>query len=150
MANFPRSLIEFQRPLARQVFQPRDGRFPIISSRKRMISASPWMVCPGARGSPRQAANRAATPRQASISRSASTPASEESSPPSNRATTVLPDTGDRPGSGIIGSAVTGTASGNGRIRLQYRILIPFNGLRYTRQPTCAFRAKKFDSWRRI
>lgn len=50
----------------------------------------------------------------------------------------VVPDTGDRPGSGIIGSTMTGTSFRNARIRLQQQILNPFNGLRYTHRPTCS------------
>ena len=38
-------------------------------------------------------------------------PASDDSSPPSNFATTVLPQTGDRPGSGSIESFMAGVAS---------------------------------------
>src|SRR5215210_8078618 len=58
-----------------------------------------------------QAANRSATRRRFSTSRSASTPPSDDNSPPSNLATTALPDTGDRPGSGSIGSFMAGVAS---------------------------------------
>ncbi len=38
------------------------------------------------------------------------TPPSDDSRPPSNLATTVLPETGDRPGSGSIGSLMAGVA----------------------------------------
>src|SRR4051794_12610076 len=58
-----------------------------------------------------QAANRSATRRRFSTSRSASTPPLDDNSPPSNLATTDLPDTGDRPGSGSIGSFMAGGAS---------------------------------------
>ena len=58
-----------------------------------------------------QAANRSATRRRFSTSRSASTPPLDDNSPPSNLATTDLPDTGDRPGSGCIGSFMAGVAS---------------------------------------
>src|SRR3954467_8847252 len=51
-----------------------------------------------------QRANRSATRRRFSTSRSASTPPSDDNSPPSNLATTDLPATGDRPGSGSVGS----------------------------------------------
>src|SRR4051794_41193501 len=55
-----------------------------------------------------QAANRSATRRRFSTSRSASTPPSDDNSPPSNLATTALPAMGDRPGSGSIGSFMAG------------------------------------------
>src|SRR4051794_41324573 len=55
-----------------------------------------------------QAANRSATRRRFSTSRSASTPPLDDNSPPSNLATTVLPDTGDSPGSGSVGSFMAG------------------------------------------
>src|SRR4051794_21179573 len=58
-----------------------------------------------------QAANRSATRRRFSTSRSASTPPVDDNSPPSNLATTDLPDTGDRPSSGSIGSFMAGVAS---------------------------------------
>src|SRR3954447_20653352 len=58
-----------------------------------------------------QTANRSATRRRFSTSRSASTPPSDDNSPPSNLATTVLPATDDRPGSGSIGSFMAGGAS---------------------------------------
>src|SRR4051812_30641460 len=58
-----------------------------------------------------QAANRSATRRRFSTSRSASTPPSDDNSPPSNLATTALPAMGDRPGSGSIGSFMAGVAS---------------------------------------
>src|SRR4051812_43853386 len=58
-----------------------------------------------------QAANRSATRRRFSTSRSASTPPLDDNSPPSNLATTDLPDTGDRPGSGSIGSFMAGGGS---------------------------------------
>jgi hypothetical protein len=49
-----------------------------------------------------------ATRRRCSTSRKTTTPPSDDSSPPSNLATIVLPKTGDRPGSGSIGSAMAG------------------------------------------
>src|SRR3954447_696026 len=57
-----------------------------------------------------QAANRSATRRRFSTARSASPPPSDDNSPPSNGATTALPATGDRPGSGSIGSFMAGAA----------------------------------------
>src|SRR4051794_41839925 len=55
-----------------------------------------------------QAANRSATRKRFPTSRSASTPPSDDNSPPSNLATTALPDTGDRLGSGSVGSFMAG------------------------------------------
>src|SRR4051812_49542026 len=71
-----------------------------------------------------QAANRSATRRRFSTSRSASTPPSDDNSPPSNWATTALPDTGDRPGSGSIGSFMAGGGSrGRGGLALANKYL---------------------------
>src|SRR3954449_13515016 len=66
-----------------------------------------------------QAANRSATRRRFSTSRSASTPPLDDNSPPSNLATTVLPATDDRPGSGSIGSSWRAGPRGNGADWLQ-------------------------------
>src|ERR1700741_386781 len=63
----------------------------IISMRNRMISAKRCTTLSGARGSPRQFASRSAKPSRRSISRSASKPPSDDSRPPSKRATTALP-----------------------------------------------------------
>lgn len=57
-------------------------------------------------------------PRRASISRSAITPPSEESFPPSKRAMMGWPQTGDRPGSAGVGSALAGMASENDRVEV--------------------------------
>ena len=70
--------------------RPRSRR-AIISSRKRMMSASVCVICSGARGSSMQAASRSATRSRCSISRNTRTPPSDDSRPPSNWATTVLP-----------------------------------------------------------
>jgi len=64
-----------------------------------MISSSPCTTRSGSRGSMMQAANRPATSRRCSTSPSTSNPPSDESWPPSKRAITGLPPTGDRPGS---------------------------------------------------
>src|SRR5208282_3806268 len=76
-----------------------------------MISASGCVINSGARGSTMQAASRSATRRRCSTSRKTKMPASDDSSPPSNLAITVLPPTGDRPGSGSIESVMAGMAS---------------------------------------
>jgi transposase InsO family protein len=55
------------------------------------ISAKRCTTLSGARGSTRQLASRSAKPSRRSISRSASKPPSDDSRPPSNRATTALP-----------------------------------------------------------
>ncbi len=80
--------------------------------------------------------------RRVSISRSTSTPASDDNSPPSNRATTALPEAGDRPGRGRVTSTMAGVASENGKIGFGNQLLRPFKGLRYTRQPRCIFQAR--------
>ena len=53
-------------------------------------------------------AMRSATRRRCSTSRKTKIPPSDDSRPPSNLATIVLPETGDRPGSGSIGSFMAG------------------------------------------
>jgi hypothetical protein len=58
-----------------------------------------------------QAASRSATRRRCSTSRNTRPPPSDESKPPSNWATTALPETGDRPGGGSIGSVMAGVVS---------------------------------------
>src|ERR1700752_4585267 len=63
----------------------------IISMRNRMISAKRCTTLSGARGSTRQLARRSDKPSRRSISRSASKPPSDDSRPPSKRATTALP-----------------------------------------------------------
>ena len=57
-----------------------------------------------------QAARRSATRSRFSTSRSARTPPFDDNIPPSNRATTDLPETGDRPGSGSVGSFMADVA----------------------------------------
>src|SRR6266511_3892784 len=91
----------------------------IISSRKRMMSASVCTVLPGSRRSSMQAARRSAIPSWRSISRTTSRPPSEDRRPPSNRATTSFPAIGDRPGSGRVGSTMAGGRSRNGVASLQ-------------------------------
>ncbi len=66
------------------------------------MSATLWIVRVGSRGSSTQAASRPATSSRRSTSRRLTSPASEDSDPPSKRADTVLPFTGDRPGSGGV------------------------------------------------
>src|ERR1700749_922775 len=63
----------------------------IISMRNRMISAKRCTTLSGARGSTRQLASRSAKPSRRSISRSASKPPSDDTRPPSKRATPALP-----------------------------------------------------------
>src|SRR5271165_627753 len=58
-----------------------------------------------------QAASRSATPRRWSTSRNARTPPSDDNKPPSNLTSTRLPETGDNPGNGNIGSFMAGAAS---------------------------------------
>jgi len=58
-----------------------------------------------------QAASRLARRSRCSTSRNAKTPPSEESKPPSNLTSTCLPETGDNPGNGNIGSFMAGVAS---------------------------------------
>jgi len=57
-----------------------------------------------------QAAMRSATRRRPSISRKVKIPPSDDRRPPSNLTTTFLPETGERPGSGSIGSLIAGVA----------------------------------------
>ena len=76
-----------------------------------MISASGCVINSGARGSTMQAASRSATRSRCSTSRKTKMPASDDSRPPSNLATTVLPPTGDRPGSDNIELVMAGMAS---------------------------------------
>jgi hypothetical protein len=63
----------------------------IISMPNRRISAKRCTTLSGARRSTRQFASRSAKPSRRSISRSASKPPSDDSRPPSKRATTALP-----------------------------------------------------------
>ena len=58
-----------------------------------------------------QAARRSATRRRCSTSRNTRMPPSDDNRPPSNLATTDLPETGDRPGSGSIRSIMAGVVS---------------------------------------
>jgi hypothetical protein len=80
----------------------------IISMRMRMISSSPCLTRPGARGSLMHAARRDAMPSRRPTSRSASSPPSDDMLAPSKRATIVLPQTGDRPGKQGLDSTPTG------------------------------------------
>ena len=76
------------------------------------------------RGSAKLAALQFATLRRASISRSATTPPSDESLPPSKRAMMGLPQTGDRPGSAEIDSTLAGMASEIDRVKVSQPNLI--------------------------
>src|ERR1039457_4144802 len=58
-----------------------------------------------------QAASRSATQRRRSTSRNARTPPSDDNKPPSNLTPTRLPETGDNPGNGNIGSFMAGAVS---------------------------------------
>src|SRR5271157_155871 len=84
-----------------------------------MISAKRCTTFSGIRGSFRQPAKRSATPSRRSISRNANKPPSEDSRPPSNRATTDLPCTGDRLGRNGVTSTIAGVASDDRQIQLQ-------------------------------
>ena len=107
-----------------------------MSILNRIISARPWTTWACARGSSMQPASRSATPRRCSISRSTSTPASDDKHPPSKRATTDLPQTGDRPGSGSIRSSMAdGLPSKIARIDFSNQILRDCKGLSYIRRP---------------
>src|SRR6266478_4278472 len=87
--------------------------------RKRMISANRCTTRSGARGSFMHAAKRSANPSRLSISRKTSNPPSEDSRPPSKRAATALPRTGDRPGRNGVASTMAGGASEDRQIQLQ-------------------------------
>src|SRR5271165_6158675 len=65
-----------------------------------------------------QAASRSATRSRCSTSRSANTPPSDYSSPPSNLTATDLPETDDRPGNGSVGSFMGRMAPQNQTISL--------------------------------
>src|SRR5439155_16147858 len=54
-----------------------------------------------------------------------SNPPSEDSRPPSKRATTALPRTGDRPGRNGVTSTMAGVASNDRQIQLQQPNLTP-------------------------
>ncbi len=69
------------------------------------------MICSGERGSSMQAARRSATRRRYSTSRNTRMPPSDDNRPPSNLTTMVLPETGDRPGSGSIRLFMAGVVS---------------------------------------
>jgi hypothetical protein len=73
---------------------------------------------------------------QHSISRNTSIPPSDDTRPPSNFATTVLPETGDRPGRGSIRSGMAGTAS------RKWRGLEPTTKS-YAKSPVCATSAHR-------
>src|ERR1700674_1446970 len=91
----------------------------IISMRNRIISAKRCTTFSGARGSLRQRASRSANPSRRSTSRKTSNPPSEDSRPPSKRATTALPWTGDKPGRNGVASTMAGVASDDRQIQLQ-------------------------------
>ena len=83
-----------------------------------------------------QAASRSATRRRCSTSRNAKTPPSDDNSPPSNLATTDLPETDDRPGNGSVGIVHGGYGSAEiARIGFDNQILRKISRLSYTRQP---------------
>src|ERR1700730_3057 len=67
-----------------------------------MMSARACVIWSGARGSLMQPAKRSAMRSRCSTSRSIRTPPSDDNKPPSNVATTDLPETGDRPGNGSV------------------------------------------------
>src|SRR3984893_17540429 len=67
-----------------------------------MMSARACVIWSGARGSSIQPAKRSAMRSRCSTSRSIRTPPSDDNKPPSNVATTDLPETGDRPGNGSV------------------------------------------------
>src|SRR5258708_40371035 len=94
-----------------------------------MISASRCTTFSGIRGSLRQPARRSANPSRLSISRKASKPPSEDSRPPSKRATTALPCTGDRPGKNGVTSTMAGVASHDRQIQLPQPKLTPHQRL---------------------
>src|SRR6516225_9065340 len=82
-----------------------------------MISARRCEIFAGIRLSLRHPASRSANPSRRSISRKASNPPSEDRRPPSNRATTVLPCTGDRPGRNGVASTMAGAAPVDPRVQ---------------------------------
>jgi hypothetical protein len=71
---------------------------------------------------------------QRSISPKASKPPSEDKRPPSKRAITALPSTGDRPGRNGVVSTMAGAAPGDPRVRLSTHTLHRINILCYARQ----------------
>ena len=80
----------------------------MANMRAPIMSAYEWVVLAGSRASDRQPARRAARPRRFSISRSTSTPPSDDSRPPSNRTHSSLFSTGDSPGrQAVISSMVS-------------------------------------------
>jgi len=83
-----------------------------------------------------QAANRPATSRRCSTSRKASSPPSDERWPPSKRAITGLPPTGDKLGSAGVVSTLAGMALRILRIGLENHILRRIKGLYHARQPS--------------
>jgi hypothetical protein len=89
--------------------------------RNRMISAKRCTTFSGIRGSLRQPAKRSASPSWRSISRKASKPPSEDSRPPSKRATTALPCTGDRPGKNGVASTMAGAAPVDPRVQAHHQ-----------------------------
>jgi hypothetical protein len=108
----------------------------IISMRNWMISAKRCTTFSGVRGSLRHLASRSANPSRRSISRKASKPPSEDSRPPSKRATTALPCTGDRPGRNGVASTMAGAVPVDPRVQALNPNLLRINILCYARQPS--------------
>ena len=76
------------------------------------------------------------------ISRKANKPPSEDSRPPSKRAITALPCTGDRPGSNGVTSTMAGAAQLIRGFRPSTQTLHRINILCYIRQPSRIIRAR--------
>src|SRR6195952_4686640 len=89
-----------------------------------------------------QVAKRPATLRRCSTSRNTSRPPSDERWPPSKRAITGLPPTGDRPGSAGVDSTLAGMVLRIRRIGLENQILRWIKGLYYARQPSRIIQAR--------
>jgi hypothetical protein len=90
---------------------PSSSPAAIIFMRKPIMSARLWTTWSGDRGSSMHAARRSATRSRRSTCARAITPLSDDSRPPSKRATTALPRTGDKPSNGSVGSFMAGVAS---------------------------------------
>ena len=73
-------------------------------------------------------------------------PASDDSEPPSKQAFTDRPATGDRPGSGNVGSSMAGAAFREAdRIGFSTQILSSPSALGYTRHPTTNYPGSEAD-----
>jgi hypothetical protein len=86
------------------------GRFPYL---EKLFADSAYQGPIFADGLAKILRRRAdsATRRRWSTSRNARTPPSDDNKPPSNLTSTRLPETGDNPGNGDIGSFMAGAAS---------------------------------------